>query len=153
MMLKCRRVENRTLRYPSKRAAVYVRRDSGRIPDVRCHEGSELFSSEFEVGGSGSAIPQPQTHNSELRTRNWDLGLIVVVLACISATFAQQGPARPLSLSQALGIADRNNLDLVAARRQRAVSEAGVRIAGARPNPTFNFTALRDEPHESVFFD
>jgi outer membrane protein, heavy metal efflux system len=75
------------------------------------------------------------------------------VLAGVGGAFAQQAPPRPLSLSQALGIADRNNLDLVAARRRRAVSEAGIRVAGARPNPTFNFTALRDEPHEGVFFD
>ena len=42
---------------------------------------------------------------------------------------------------------------MVAARRQRAVAEAGIRIAGARPNPAFNFTASRDQPHEGVFFD
>lgn len=64
---------------------------------------------------------------------------------------AQQG--QPLTLSQALEVADRQNLDLAAARAQRAVALAGVRIAGERPNPTATFSATRDAPHQSLFFD
>src|SRR4029077_407785 len=45
---------------------------------------------------------------------------------------AQQ--AQPLTLPQALELADRQNLDLAAARAQRAVALAGVRIAGEWPN-------------------
>jgi len=50
-------------------------------------------------------------------------------------------------------MAERQNLDLIAARAQRAVSAAGVKIAGQRLNPTANFTALRDDPHEGWWFD
>lgn len=60
---------------------------------------------------------------------------------------------RSLTLSEALDLAARQNLDLVAARAQHAVSQAGVRIAEQRPNPAINFAATRDEPHESLFFD
>src|SRR5439155_26876165 len=80
--------------------------------------------------------------------------IAILVPAAAMLPIAQQAaPVRPLSLPQALALANGNNLDLVAARRRRAVSEAGIRIAGARPNPTLNFSALRDEPHESIFFD
>ena len=65
---------------------------------------------------------------------------------------AQQGPQR-LTLAAALDLASRQNLDLAAARVQRAVALAGVRVAGERPNPAANFAALRDTPHESLFFD
>jgi cobalt-zinc-cadmium efflux system outer membrane protein len=56
-------------------------------------------------------------------------------------------------VQEALDLADKQNLDLAAARRQRAVALAGIQIAKERPNPTANFTALRDEPHEGLFFD
>lgn len=49
--------------------------------------------------------------------------------------------------------ADRQNLDLAAVRLQHAISEAGVTIAGQRPNPSISFGATRDTPHESVFVD
>jgi cobalt-zinc-cadmium efflux system outer membrane protein len=65
--------------------------------------------------------------------------------------WAQQG--QPLTLPQALELADRQNLDLAAARAQRAVALVGVRIAGQRPNPTANFSTARDAPHQSLFFD
>jgi outer membrane protein, heavy metal efflux system len=61
--------------------------------------------------------------------------------------------ARRLTLAAALDIAERQNLDLAAARAQRAVAQAGVRVAGERPNPTAFFGATRDTPHESLFFD
>ena len=44
----------------------------------------------------------------------------------------------------------RQNLDLSAARLQRAVSAAGIGIASERPNPSASFSASRDTPHESV---
>lgn len=69
------------------------------------------------------------------------------------AAAAPSAHGRSLTLPQALDLAARQNLDLVAARAQRAVSQAGVRIAGQRPNPSVNFAATRDEPHESLFFD
>ena len=77
--------------------------------------------------------------------------LMLILLAGITSAQAQQ-PAR-LTIQEALSLADKQNLDLAAARRQRAVALAGVQIARQRPNPTANFTALRDEPHEGLFFD
>jgi cobalt-zinc-cadmium efflux system outer membrane protein len=77
--------------------------------------------------------------------------LVLILLAGITSAQAQQ-PAR-LTIQEALNLADKQNLDLAAARRQRAVALAGVQIARQRPNPTANFTALRDEPHEGLFFD
>ncbi len=62
-------------------------------------------------------------------------------------------PPVTLTLRDALDRAGRQNLDLATARLRRAVSQAGIRIARQIPNPTFNFTALRDTPHEGVFFD
>lgn len=72
---------------------------------------------------------------------------------------SQPAPAAPqrhgprLTLASALDLATRQNLDLAAARAQRAVALAGVRASGQRPNPAINFAATRDEPHESLFFD
>lgn len=86
------------------------------------------------------------------------LALFVACGAALAAT-AQDSPsastsaAQKLTLAQALDMAERQNLDLVAARAQRAVSAAGVRTAKERPNPTGNFNALRDDPHEGWWFD
>jgi len=77
--------------------------------------------------------------------------LTVILLSGVSAVLPQQPPR--LTLQDALDLADKQNLDLAAARRQRAVALAGIQIAKQRPNPTANFTALRDEPHEGLFFD
>jgi cobalt-zinc-cadmium efflux system outer membrane protein len=78
-------------------------------------------------------------------------GLVLVLLGGVTSVQGQQ-PAR-LTIQEALDLADKQNLDLAAARRQRAVALAGIQIAKQRPNPTANFTALRDEPHEGLFFD
>lgn len=64
---------------------------------------------------------------------------------------AQQ--AQKLTLADALQMAERQNLDLIAARAQRAVANAGVQIAKERPNPTGNVNVLRDDPHEGWWFD
>jgi cobalt-zinc-cadmium efflux system outer membrane protein len=44
-------------------------------------------------------------------------------------------------------------LELATARLRRAVSQAGIRIAGQLPNPSIIFNAARDTPHESLLFD
>lgn len=82
----------------------------------------------------------------------WSAGLAATLLMTSPLVRAQQPPQK-LALAQALDMAARQNLDLIAARAQRAVAAAGVRIAGQRPNPAANFTALRDDPHEGLFFD
>jgi cobalt-zinc-cadmium efflux system outer membrane protein len=75
-----------------------------------------------------------------------------LLVVASSPVRAQQAPQR-LALASAFDLAERQNLDLIAARAQRAVALAGVRVAGERPNPAANFAALRDTPHESLFFD
>jgi outer membrane protein, heavy metal efflux system len=62
-------------------------------------------------------------------------------------------PARRLTIAEALDIAEKQNLDLLAARARQAVSEAGVRAAGERPNPTGGVSVSRDAPHEGVLID
>ena len=89
-------------------------------------------------------------------TRRLSFIACFVLSAGVAApAFSQQAaaPAQRLTLAAALDIAEKQNLDLIAARAQRAVAEAGVRAAAQRPNPTANFGVLRDTPHESLFFD
>jgi cobalt-zinc-cadmium efflux system outer membrane protein len=80
------------------------------------------------------------------------LAALALVFVLGSANAPAQQPAR-LTLHTALDLAEKQNLDLVAARQQRAVALAGERIAGQRPNPGAGFAAARDTPHESLFFD
>ncbi|MCA1814973.1 MAG: TolC family protein [Acidobacteria bacterium] len=51
-----------------------------------------------------------------------------------------------LSFEQLYEIAARDNLHLRAVRARHAVAEAGVRIAGERPNPELNVAYTRSEP-------
>lgn len=58
-----------------------------------------------------------------------------------------------LSLQSALDLAEKQNLDLAAARRRRAVAVAGIATARQRPNSTLSFEALRDSPHEALLLE
>lgn len=78
--------------------------------------------------------------------------LLIVAVGMAQARAQQPQKGTPLTLETALDLADKQNLDLAAARRRRAVALAGVQIAGQRPNPTFNFSNTRDIPHQGVFF-
>jgi cobalt-zinc-cadmium efflux system outer membrane protein len=60
---------------------------------------------------------------------------------------------RRLNLPAALDLADRQNLDLAAARLRHSVAQEGTRIAGQIPNPAMSFSATRDSPHETVTLD
>ena len=73
--------------------------------------------------------------------------------AAQTSTTQTASTARRLTLQEAFAIAERQNLDLAAERLHRAVSLAGITIAGQRPNPTVSAAATRDTPHESLFFD
>ena len=75
-------------------------------------------------------------------------GVWVVLLAPQVATGQQ-----PLDLRSALNAADTANLELRAARQQRALALAGLTTARLLPNPTLGFTAARDTPHEGVSLD
>ena len=78
------------------------------------------------------------------------LALFLLICAAVPV-FAQQ--PQKLTMAGALQMAERQNLDLIAARAQHAVAAAGVRIASERPNPTGNVNVLRDDPHEGWWFD
>ena len=84
----------------------------------------------------------------------WRMGFLACILiATGTAGIARAQERQRLTLSEALDRAEKQNLDLQAARAQRAVALAGVRIAGQRPNPSASVSVLRDSPHESLFFD
>lgn len=77
--------------------------------------------------------------------------LALSIVLCGASVFSQQPPI--LTLQSALDLADKQNLDLAAARRRRAVALAGIQIARQRPNPTLSFEALRDSPHQALLLE
>ena len=76
--------------------------------------------------------------------------LTVCLLLISAAAYSQEST---LDLKQALAAAEFSNLELRAARQQRAVALAGLKIAGQLPNPTISFAGARDLPHESLLWD
>jgi outer membrane protein, heavy metal efflux system len=70
---------------------------------------------------------------------------------CTAAVGFGQQPA--LDLRGALTAAEQGNLELRAARQQRALAIAGITTARQLPNPVLAFTAARDTPHEGVSLD
>lgn len=77
------------------------------------------------------------------------VALFIAMVA--SALCAQEGS--PLDLRQALQRAQEANLELRAARQQRAVAISSITTAKQLPNPTIAFSATRDTPHESVVWE
>src|SRR5713226_8458792 len=71
----------------------------------------------------------------------------------IATAIAHAQQPTTLTLATALEKAERQNLELAAARERRALVSAEVQIAGQRPNPTLNFGVTRDTPHESFLVD
>lgn len=63
------------------------------------------------------------------------------------------GAQKVLDLGEALRTAEVSNLELRAARQQRAVALAGMMTARQFPNPTVAFSIARDTPHEGVTWD
>jgi cobalt-zinc-cadmium efflux system outer membrane protein len=78
---------------------------------------------------------------------------MLLSLGAAIPTGGQAPPRAKLTLEAALQMAQRQNLDLVAARARRAIALAGIQIARQRPNPTAGVGVLRDSPHETLFFD
>src|SRR5690242_2865363 len=74
-------------------------------------------------------------------------GAIYVLLVCSAMLCAEDSG---LDLKTALHIAETNNLELQAARQQRAVALAGLKTAGQLMNPTVTASVSRDAPHEGV---
>jgi cobalt-zinc-cadmium efflux system outer membrane protein len=77
----------------------------------------------------------------------------VSCLLLIATASQAQSSQRPLDMKTALGLADSTNLELRAARQQRAMTLAGLTVAGQIPNPIISFGAARDTPHESLLWD
>lgn len=77
--------------------------------------------------------------------------LLVIIVVAVTSAQAQDTPK--LTLQSALELAGKQNLDLVAVRRRRAVTVAGIQIARQRPNPTLSFEAMRDSPHQALRFE
>lgn len=100
------------------------------------------------------------TSGNALRSSGCALALAIFFAAPI-ATLAQStgnqaagsSAAQRLTLQDALSIADKQNLDIAAARLRRMVALAGITIAGERPNPAVTFDATRDHPHETLLLD
>jgi len=76
---------------------------------------------------------------------------LVLLAACLPTSGSAQ--EAPLTFRSALDIAVANNLDLAAARRGRAVREAGVKTAGQHPNPDLVFESTKDTPHQMLSLD
>jgi outer membrane protein, heavy metal efflux system len=87
-----------------------------------------------------------------LKVRDALLVLLLLPAGALSPVSAQRAPQN-LTVAAAMDLAEKQNLDLVAARAERAVALAGVRIAGERPNPSLSFGASRDAPHENALID
>lgn len=58
-----------------------------------------------------------------------------------------------MDLRKTLERAQEANLELKAARQQRAIAISGITTARQIPNPTVTFSVARDSPHESVLWD
>jgi cobalt-zinc-cadmium efflux system outer membrane protein len=84
-----------------------------------------------------------------MRWRAW-VRLVCCLLLAAATTHAQSSS---FDLKTALALAETDNLELRAARQQRAITLAGLKIAGAIPNPIISFSAARDTPHESIVWD
>jgi len=72
-------------------------------------------------------------------------------LLILSVALQAQSP--PLVLRSALAAAEADNLELRAARQQRAMALAGLQTARQFLNPSISFGAARDTPHESLLWD
>lgn len=80
----------------------------------------------------------------------------IVALACAadaSNALGQPVPSASLTYEQALALATSRNLNLEAARRQRAIRQAGIRTARQAPNPGVAVEVTRDTPHQIFTFD
>jgi outer membrane protein, heavy metal efflux system len=80
-----------------------------------------------------------------------DLSRIAAAFSLASA--AAFGQSSAFDLKAALAAAEADNLELRAARQQKAVALAGITVARQMPNPTVSFSAARDQPHESLLWD
>ena len=80
---------------------------------------------------------------------------LAAAVACAAPLMAapQATPSPPLTFQAAFELAASRNLGLEAARRQKAIREAQIRIAKQYQNPDVAFEASRDTPHEVLTFN
>src|SRR5215469_10140946 len=71
---------------------------------------------------------------------------VCLLALCSALVWAEDS----LDLKTTLQIAERNNLELRAARQQRAIAVAGITVAKQFINPTVTASVSRDAPHEGV---
>jgi cobalt-zinc-cadmium efflux system outer membrane protein len=79
--------------------------------------------------------------------------VVAVVLTTTAETLVagpQASPAGALTLAAAQARALTSNPTIMAARLQRPVDEAGVGVAGERPNPDLAFDATRQTPRDAL---
>ncbi len=86
------------------------------------------------LGGASFALPAPEVSRAS------------------QTPHAVQASPAPLTFDAALALAASRNLDVEAARRQRAIREAQVRIAGQWANPEVSFETTQDSPHQNLAF-
>ncbi len=87
-----------------------------------------------------------------LKTTIFAVAAVALYAGAAPAGQAAPPPGAPLTFAAALDLATSRNLDLEAARRQRAIREAGLTIAREWANPDVSFEATRDTPHENLTF-
>jgi len=75
---------------------------------------------------------------------------IFLTALLVVASVALNAQMMPLGLHRALELAQSDNLELKAARQQRAIAIAGIQIAKQYLNPNITFGVTRDSPHESL---
>jgi len=79
---------------------------------------------------------------------------IFAAVALPSVAVAQAPPVTgPLAYAQALDLATSRNLNIAAARRQRAIRESAIRTARQIPNPDVSLELTQDDPNQTVNLD
>ena len=87
------------------------------------------------------------------RQKNLGPVILRILLALCVLPVRVMGQGISLDLRTALITAQANNLELRAARQQRAIAIAGITTAGLLPNPAVGFVAAKDTPHEGITLD
>lgn len=82
-------------------------------------------------------------------------GLMGAACAAVASIASAQTPviSGPLTFEQAVALAGSRNLNIEAARRQRAIREAAIRTARQIPNPDVAVETSADTPHQMLNVD
>lgn len=94
-----------------------------------------------------------KTLRQSAHVRQLSCVFLTLLALCVWHPEGAAGQAAPLDLRTVLTTAQSSNLELRAARQQRALAIAGITTAGLLPNPTLSFAAAKDSPHEGITLD